>query len=390
LRPGCRCVILFLVVSMPALPGCHLLLRLGQERQEERPAEAAEEQPSAPSSGPETTPPPSPGLDSQPKPPAPGLDDGEKTPKPPAPGLKASRVDRLEARIEKLESQQASGRRQPVGVSPEAYASGSQRVRAAVRRRLSGNTGINTNTAIAPGEGQFVYRTQLRYQQAGSSPGPADIDVNLLVNPHVLAYGVRENFTVFGVVPFVLREGTARPPTGGFFDLDDQGVADLRFFGKYRFYEDDRPGETTRWSVFSGVEVPTDDKDFSSDSFDPFIGTVWTYQSLEWGVDLDWFWNFNTGDGFFRHDEMRYDFAYTYVLLTGQTLDDKFWQLNSIFELNGSYITDGSHLLFAAPGFQLALERMIVEASLQLPVIRDLKTTVEPDFLLVLGTRITW
>ena len=70
--------------------------------------------------------------------------------------------------------------------------------------------------------------------------------------------------------------------------------------------------------------------------------------------------------------------------------DEKIWQLNSVFELNGSYFTDGSNLLYAAPGFQLALERMIVEASLQLPVIRDLKTTVEPDFIFVIGTRITW
>lgn len=87
---------------------------------------------------------------------------------------------------------------------------------------------------------------------------------------------------------------------------------------------------------------------------------------------------------------MRYDAAYTYVLLTGQTLDEKFWQLNSIFEVNGSYLTDGSHLVFLAPGFQLALERMIVEASLQLPVIRSLKQIVEPDYTLVIGTRITW
>ena len=87
---------------------------------------------------------------------------------------------------------------------------------------------------------------------------------------------------------------------------------------------------------------------------------------------------------------MRYDMAYTYVLLTGQTLDEKIWQLNSVFELNGSYLTDGSHLVYAAPGFQLALVGMIVEASLQLPVIRDLKNAVEPDFLFAVGTRITW
>ncbi len=258
--------------------------------------------------------------------------------------------------------------------------------------RLKTNTGINTNTAIAPGKGQTVYRTQLRFLQTHSSPGAADVDVNLLVNPHVLAYGVREDFTLFGVVPLVFREGTARPPSspGDFGSLAEQGVADLRFFGKYRFWEKDLPGETYRWSALGGVEMPTYDEPFSSDSWDPFLGTVWTYQSLEWGLDLDAIWQFNTGEGVFRNDTLTYDLAYTYVLLTGETLDEKFWRLGSIFEFNGTYIADGSHLVYAAPGIQLALERMIVEASLQLPVVRSLKNAAEPDLAFVVGTRITW
>ena len=304
-------------------PGCHLLVRLGEPPPQQQPAE----QPTPPSSGPKT-------------PPLPGLVPQEEDP--PLPGLK---TDDRGAAVPRSR--------------PDLYSAG---------RRINGNTGINTNTAIAPGEGQYVYRTQLRFLESHSSPGVVDIDVNVLVNPHVLAYGVRENFTLFGVVPLIIREGTSRPPAGGFSNLDDQAVADMRFFGKYRFYEMDQPGETTRWSVFGGVEVPTYDKVFSSNSFDPFIGTVWTYQSLDWGLDLDWFWNFNTG----------------------KALDEKIWQLNSVFEFNGSYFTDGSNLLYAAPGFQLALESMIVEVSLQLPIIRDLKSTVEPDFVIVIGTRITW
>ncbi|MBI2481115.1 MAG: hypothetical protein HYV60_21510 [Planctomycetia bacterium] len=261
-----------------------------------------------------------------------------------------------------------------------------------VRRRLSGNTGINTDTAIAPGEGQTIYRTQLRFLQSHSSPGSVERDINVLVNPQVLAYGVREDLTVFGVVPLAKRDGTVRPstPPGALTEVDDFGVADMRFFAKYRLREDDQPGETTRWSVFGGLEIPTFDKNFSSDSWDPFVGTVWTYQSLEWGLDLDWFWNFNTGEGVFKHDEMRYDAAYTYVQLTGQNLDDRFWQLNSVFEINGSYLTDNSHVVNAAPGFQLALERMIVEASLQLPVIREVRNGIEPDYVFAIGTRITW
>ena len=326
--------------------------------------------------------------------PLPGLDDGEN--RPPSPGLEEGEGPSAEGG-ESRDSQVSSGPRlSNIGSRSASKESRHTRLSRSqlwkIRSRLSGNTGINTNTAIAPGEGQTIYRTQLRFLESHSTPGAADRDINVLVNPNVLAYGVRENLTIFGVVPLVKRDGTVRPPApaGAFTELEDFGVADMRFFAKYRLSEDDQPGETTRWSVFGGLEVPTYDKNFSSDSWDPFIGTVWTYQSLEWGLDFDLFWNFNTGTGVFRHDEMRYDAAYTYVLLTGQTLDEKVWQLNSIFELNGSYFTNDSHLLFAAPGFQLALERMIVEASLQLPVIRHLKSGIEPDCTLVVGTRITW
>ena len=41
-------------------------------------------------------------------------------------------------------------------------------------------------------------------------------------------------------------------------------------------------------------------------------------------MDLDLIWKFNTGKGTFKHDEVAYDFAYTYKLLTGQNLDESF------------------------------------------------------------------
>jgi len=369
--------------------GCHVLVRLGKERSEASPAGEETKPEATPSRGPATPTPPLPGLDEEKPvpPPLPGLDHGDTQA---APSLRLDTT--RDARRQSREIPAGTSENNASRVAPDSTRSKRDSRLWAIRKRLSGNTGINTNTAIAPGEGQFVYRTQLRFRQSYSSPGAVDRDINLLVNPQVLAYGVKENLTVFGVIPLVKRDGTARPPTaaGSFKELDDFGVGDMRFFAKYRFFEEDRTSETTRWSIFSGLEVPSYDSDFSSDSWDPFMGTVWTYQSLEWGFDWDLFWNFNTGKGVFRHDEMRYDAAYTYVLLTGQTLDEKFWQLNSIFELNGSYLTDGSHLLFAAPGFQLALPQIIVEASLQLPVIRDLKSAVEPDAIFVLGTRITW
>jgi len=339
MKPWVSCLLLAVLGLLPCLPGCHLLFRLGEQQ------------------------PASEGTDDK------SIEQGEKANAGPPP-LESTNPPKKQDVPPPLQEQ---SKQEPP-------------------KRIIHNTGINTNTALAPGEGQFIYRTQLRFLQAHSNPGTSNVDLNLLVVPNIVAYGARENLALFAVVPAVIREGIVRPatPAGGFAKLDDQGIADISFFGKYRFWKKDLPGETYRWSTLAGIEVPSYDEPFSSDSWNPFVGTVWTYLSQEWGLDLDWVWKFNTGKGFFRHDEMVYDAAYTYVLLTGQTLDEKFWQVNSVFEFNGSYLTDGSHLVFASPGIQLALERMIVEASFQIPVIRDLKNVVEPDSIFVVGTRITW
>ncbi len=380
------------VLLISTLSGCHLLVRLGDDaltvqRHEPLPV-------SIPEPMPDSSVPVSPILDAPP--PAPGLDDdrGDDEVAPPLPpGLGGLSLHSANPEINLIASSSLPDRSPSIARSSRSRFQDthfSPRDLWKIRRQISGNTGINTNTAIAPGEGQFIYRTQLRFLRSQTTPVPPDIDVNLLVNPQVLAYGVRENLTLFGVVPLIKRDGVVRPPDGSVNELEEFGIGDMRFFAKYRIGEVDQPGETTRLSLFGGLEVPSYDKNFSSRSWDPFLGTVWTYQSLEWGLDLDWFWNFNTGRELFRHDEMRYDLAYTYVLLTGQNLDDRFWQLNSIFEINGSYLTDNSHVVYAAPGFQLALERMIVEASFQLPVVREVRNGIEPDYTFVIGTRITW
>ena len=65
-------------------------------------------------------------------------------------------------------------------------------------------------------------------------------------------------------------------------------------------------------------------------------------------------------------------------------------RISKPFSIGATEVTDGSYLVYAAPGLQAALQRMIVEASVQLPVVRDLKRGLEPDFTFVVGSRTTW
>jgi hypothetical protein len=68
-------------------------------------------------------------------------------------------------------------------------------------------------------------------------------------------------------------------------------VADFPLRAKYRFYQHDQMGRTTRWAAIAGTEVPSYDEPFSSRSVDPIVGTVWTHQRHDWGIDWDIDWD---------------------------------------------------------------------------------------------------
>ncbi len=169
---------------------------------------------------------------------------------------------------------------------------------------------------------------------------------------------------------------------------EDVGVADITLLGKYRFFQKDRPGVTTRVAVLGGLELPTYDDPFSSESFDPIVGAVFTHQRLNGWVDWDVLYKANTGGGLDKSDAVRADIAYSQRLFSGEGERLGPWGLYGVAEMNGSYLTDGSTFLFASPGLQLITPRWIVEAGVQAPVHRDASSPrLEPDFTTVLSFR---
>ncbi len=70
---------------------------------------------------------------------------------------------------------------------------------------------------------------------------------------------------------------------------------------------------------------------------------------------------------------------------------DQPYEVVAVAELNGRYSTDGSHEIFLSPGVQFVAEHWLLEASLQLPVVREMAAgRAETDYRLVLGLRLRW
>lgn len=249
---------------------------------------------------------------------------------------------------------------------------------------VRGQAPLNSDVALTPPKDGWIIRTQFRYSSFSDDPTPLDRDVRLSVAPLTFVYGATENLALLGNFRIVHREidfgsgGTDR----------DTGFADIRLLAKYRFYQDDQRGKTTRWAAIGGLEVPTFDDGFSSESFDPIIGTVWTHQEIEWEIDWDVLYKFNTAGGVEGDDELRADFSATYRLLGGESETSGPWGLYAIGELNATYLTDGSTELLGSPGLQYITPNLILEAGVQLPLAVDMKSPrLERDVTLVFSVR---
>jgi len=244
--------------------------------------------------------------------------------------------------------------------------------------------GLNTNVALTPPEDGFIIRTQWRHIEF-KDEASLDLDLTLDVFPTTVVYGATADLAILGTVPIVHRD----IDFGSGLDMSDTGVADLPLLAKYRFYQDDKRGQTTRIAAIGGLEIPTFDDTFSSESVDPIIGAVWTHQRIDWWVDADMLYKFNTGGGLDSDDELRGDIAYSQRLFGGENETIGPWGLYAIAELNASYLTDGSYEAFASPGLQYITPNFILEAGVQLPIAQDMKSPrLETDYTLVLSVRI--
>lgn len=249
---------------------------------------------------------------------------------------------------------------------------------------------INSDVAFTPRSGGTILRLQYTYSEADrhdSTPGVVSSGARA-----VLIHGATENLALILAAPFVHREIDALGPGGSSMQFRHDGLADVTLLAKYRVWQNDvGPLHTLRWAVIGGVNIRSGDSDITSDSYDPILGTVFSWRRDRRSFDADLLYQLNTGGGQAGHDVLRYDLAYSYRLMPETFGTSNPYSFNVVAELNGRYLTDGSHEVFFAPGLQFAMPRWVLEASLQLPVVQDLSGGMpEDDFRLIVGLRFQW
>ena len=274
---------------------------------------------------------------------------------------------------------------------------------------------ITSSTALAVAEGEFILREQVVVLRSTDDPGPKDRDLRVLTVPSVLVYGATRNLTLFGIVPYVdktLEETIA----GQRQRRGDSGIGDVILLSRYTLYSVDRLGETRRFAPFVGLKLPTGDDDdrdslgllpqtlqLGSGSWDPIMGTIFTWQTFDWEFDSAVQYRFNTeANNFEFGDQARLDLSFQYRLWPrelGAGVPAFFYgvlESNLIYagknEEGGISKPDsGGTTWFLAPGLQYVTKRVVLEAIVQIPAVQDLNgLALNNDYIVSAGFRVNF
>ncbi|TVQ52159.1 MAG: hypothetical protein EA377_10895 [Phycisphaerales bacterium] len=265
---------------------------------------------------------------------------------------------------------------------------------AAPSQYASAQEAINSPAATQPSRGTWVLRNQFRYLEARADPRSDAREFRQVTIWNSLAYGISSDLSASFELPVVhrsFRDGKGGPRKR------DTGIADMNATLKWRIYQDDfGPIDTSRVSLLGGLQIRSGDSEFTSDSYDPFVGAVWTYVHGRHGVNASGRYKFNTGGGTEFNlgggdgsaDALLYDASYLYRLDPETYTAESKGAWYAVVEFNGVYETNGDNELMIAPGIMYEARAWTVEASFQLPIWQELDHRPESRFGMVVGLRL--
>lgn len=246
--------------------------------------------------------------------------------------------------------------------------------------------------ATQPGAGVITLREQIRLTRFDADPTGAGRSGDDLVLDTTVAYGLRGDLALVFQAPLIWRDASL---TG---NDEEFGLGDPRVALKWRFHQADTgPTDTFRASLIGGLEAPSGDEPFTSDSIDPFVGVVGTIIRGRFGVNGGATLKINTSSSADASVVTRgdndaaaffYDLSGLYRLSPATYQPDTKAAVYGVIELNGLAETNGDHELMLAPGLLYEGTRWAFEVGVQIPIAQDLEHRLEREFVFAAGLRL--
>ena len=208
--------------------------------------------------------------------------------------------------------------------------------------------------------------------------------------PVLCLAGLTRNTALMTHIPLVHQNQDA-----GFVGDEGWGVEDIDVMLQHRFLQRDLgPLSTQRASVQLGVEVPTFD-DFSSDSFDPFVGVAFTQVIQRVGLGAYGRVKLNTGNddtpthlGDTRHNAAFFGASALYRVDPPRFSGDENIGPYLVAEVNGVAEADGDYSLWFSPSVMVEAPTWTFEAAVRLPLLEDVGEARELEVGFTLGFRV--
>lgn len=270
---------------------------------------------------------------------------------------------------------------------------------AAINALISENTnagGISIDAGLTPPEDRWIIRTQFRYMQRKDGPAPMNQKMETYVFPIIVAYGFRPDLTLM-----IRQRVKHRNMSMGGSVSRDTGLGDLFVLGKYKLYRHNTREYTFGIASTLGLELPTGDDDFGSETWDLQPGLFASWRNGPWASDfgISYTWNgfADKGkDGLNPGNELSVDLALAHQFTIGKEADSS---LAPVLEFNYKHIfpdrlsghdvsNTGESLFFISPGFKFTMSSFILEILLQFPVWQDQEgSQPKQETRLIIGNR---
>jgi hypothetical protein len=256
--------------------------------------------------------------------------------------------------------------------------------------------GISVDAGLTPPEDRWIIRTQFRYMERKDDPTTMNRKMETYAFPVVVAYGFRPDLTLLIRQPVKHRKISM----GGSVSRD-AGFDDLFVLGKYKLYRRNTREYTFGVASTLGVEFPTGDDDFGSDTWDLEPGLFASWRSGPWASDFSIAYKWNGfadrgKNGLNPGDELSIDLALAHQFSIGEKAD---MSLTPVLEFNYKHMlrdrlsghnvsNTGESLFFVSPGIKFTKSSFILEALLQFPVWQDQEgSQLKQGTRFIVGTR---
>jgi hypothetical protein len=252
-------------------------------------------------------------------------------------------------------------------------------------------TPVNAPSAMQPSVGRVNVHQMAYVRWLGGSESTDGRDVRQFVSLTEINYGVLGNLALSLDIPLVHNRFSGEG-FGASTGESSKGLGDLALTAKWRVWQHDTgPTDTRRVSLIGGLQIPGGTEmymDSSGDAWNPMLGAVFSIVEGRHGGNASAIYELDTGTG---ADTLRYDLSYLFRLAPSQfdmTTSHGAWY--AIAELNGLYETNGNNELFFAPGLMYEATWWTVDATLILPVVRDVSDRPKSEIAFGVGLRVNF